>query len=185
MSGGELMDRVRRRDSAALMELYDQYGRAAYSTALHYLRHEADAEDVVQDVFTLLWTHPDRYVESLGSFSTWLSRVVHNRAIDRLRSRRAYQKALLHASQKPPVPVERHGLSPEETEALDHVVGAIERLPREQRDILRLAYFGGLTQTQIASRLSQSLGTVKTRMRRALHRLRSCFRPDASCASCC
>jgi RNA polymerase sigma-70 factor (ECF subfamily) len=180
LNPADLIDRIRARDPQALVELYDQFGRVAYAVALRYLRDSGETEDVVQDVFTTLWNDPGKYVARLGSFSTWLMQVVRNRSIDRLRNRNARARATQEAARLGPVDRELPDVAaPEDAEAIQRVLKEVNTLPDEQRDIIRLAYFDGLSQSQIAEKLSQPLGTVKTRMRRAMERLRLALRAFA------
>lgn len=176
----ELMQRIQARDPQALVQLYDQFGRAAYAVAVRTLRDATEAEDVVQDIFTTIWNDPSKYVAGLGSFSSWLMQVVRNRSIDRIRTRQARARAVQDLARQAPPDREPDGAAaPEDREAMERVVREIDALPPEQREILQLAYFGGLSQSQIAAKLSQPLGTVKTRMRRAMERLRLALRAFA------
>jgi RNA polymerase sigma-70 factor (ECF subfamily) len=175
-----LIERIRGRDPEALVELYDRYGRLAYAIAVRLLHDESEAEDVVQEVFTTIWNDPGKYVERLGSWSSWLAQVVRNRSIDRLRSRQARARATNELAKQAALDRDAStATEPEDAEALERAVREINDLPPEQKEILQLAYFGGLSQSQIAEKLSQPLGTVKTRMRRAMERLRLALREFA------
>jgi RNA polymerase sigma-70 factor (ECF subfamily) len=176
----DLMQRIRERDSSALVELYDQFGQLAYAVAVQTLHDASEAEDVVQEVFTTIWNDPGKYVARLGSLSAWLVQVVRNRSIDRLRSRQARARATAELAKREPLDNDASpAIAPEDAEAMQRVVREINQLPAEQKEIIELAYFGGLSQSQIADKLSQPLGTVKTRMRRAMERLRQALREFA------
>lgn len=171
----ELIERIQRQDERALEMLYERYGRAAYSLALRMLRDPARAEEVVQEVFLKVWRRPSSYVAARGPFGTWLLSVTHHRAIDDLRSRR-------HDTL--PIDDVALGTSDLTDGTIDLADGAWLReqrlavrralalLPIPQRRALELAYYGGLTQREIADRLGEPLGTIKTRVRLALQKLR-------------
>lgn len=176
----DLMQRIRERDPQALLELYDQFGKLAYAVAVQTLHDASEAEDIVQEVFTTIWNDPTKYVARLGSLPSWLAQVVRNRAIDRLRSRQARARAVQELARRETTDHDASvGATPEDAEAMERVVREINRLPPEQKEIIELAYFGGLSQSRIADKLSQPLGTVKTRMRRAMERLRLALRAFA------
>jgi RNA polymerase sigma-70 factor (ECF subfamily) len=171
---GSLMRRVSRGEHAALAELYDRHGARVYSIALSILHDVGRAEDVTQDVFVTLWTQPDRYDPAVGRFAPWFYRVARNRAIDVIRQRRrevmpeepaVFDLMLGESGDSPPDAVV------ERSEAA-RVRAALRELPEEQRSLIELAYFGGYTQSQMAERLNIPLGTVKTRVRNGLRRLR-------------
>jgi RNA polymerase sigma-70 factor, ECF subfamily len=150
-------------DHAVLGELYDRYAGLAYGLALRILRDAAEAQDVVQEVFVQVWRHAGRYDSARGSAEAWLCTIARTRALDRLRRRAARRE-----QQSAPPPV---ASAPAAEEKLA-VRSALGSLSEEQRQALELAYFEGLTQSEIAQRLGQPLGTVKTRIRTAMMRLR-------------
>jgi RNA polymerase sigma factor (sigma-70 family) len=162
---------VARSDQEALGELYDRFGRVAYGLALRVLRDEKLAEDAVQEGFLAAWRNADRFLPERGKASTWLLTLVHRRAVDLVRredSRRAEpiaEDAAAGASR-----------SAEEDAWLrferERVQSALQRLPDQQREALELAYYGGFTQTELAERLGQPVGTIKSRMFTGLARLR-------------
>ena len=177
----ELIDGLRRRDEAALAALYDRYSRPAFSLALKLLGSQEQAEDVLQEVFLKLWNRPELYTPERGRFLPWLLGVVHHRAIDVLRSQSAEsrrrvggdsQELILELSADP-----HHLTDPAEQVVVGlevQAVGrALRRLPREQQEALVLSLLGGLTHTEIAERLGEPLGTVKTRLRLGLRKLRT------------
>lgn len=161
-------------DESALAELYDRHSTAIYSLALRIVRRPEDAEDVVQQVFTQAWRTSTRFDATRGVVAAWLLMMARTRAIDCLRRRTPTRDAIsdddrLAAIPDPDPSVESVVATKEQVE---RVKTAIERLPEEQRVAVELAYYDGLTQTEIAARTSAPLGTVKTRVRSALQTLR-------------
>ncbi|MCI0346470.1 MAG: sigma-70 family RNA polymerase sigma factor [Chloroflexi bacterium] len=157
----------------ALEELYDRYRAMAYSIALRITGEPAAAEDVVQDAFLGVWRHADRYVEARGSVKTWLLSIVHHRSVDAVRRRRPTTE-LPEAEASPPEQLVLPDVWTEVSGRIDaaNVRAALASLSDVQREALELAYFGGLTQTEIAERTSTPLGTVKSRMRLGLLAMR-------------
>ena len=163
-------------DASGLSAIYDRHSTAVYSLALRIVREESEAEDVVQEVFAQAWRQADRYDARRGSVIAWLLIMTRTRAIDRLRMRQARPDRQstpdpgvldqLPAAGEDPA----SGLVAQE-DAL-RVRQALEALPLLQRMAIELAFFEGLTQSEIAERLEQPLGTVKTRIRLALGKLR-------------
>jgi RNA polymerase sigma-70 factor, ECF subfamily len=177
----DLIDGLRRRDEAALVALYDRYARPAFSLALKLLHDQELAEDVLQEVFLKLWNRPEMYVPERGRFLPWLLGVIHHRAIDVLRSRAAENRHHVTTDQRQLL-LELTADVNHLADPADHVVigleiqavrQALQRLPIEQQEVLVLSLLGGLTHTEIAERLGQPLGTVKTRVRLGLRKLRS------------
>jgi len=161
-------------DADAIAELYDRHARRVYSLALRILGDAPDAEDVVQEVFVQAWRQASRYSAARGVVAAWLQTLARSRAIDRLRARRAQtdaaggESAPSEAVDSGP-PIDWQFVSAEQTRL---VRAALERLPILQRVAIELAYFEGLTHVEIAARLEQPLGTVKTRIRSGLMKLR-------------
>ena len=165
---GQLLDRVRRGDDQAMAALYDRYSKLVYSVALRVLRDPASAEDVLQDVFLGLWRRPERFVSARGSLGGWLAVVARNRSIDTLRRRRPseqVEEVYLASPFNLADEAERNTL-------MQRARAVIVHLPLEQRKTLEMAYFDGLTHTEIAEITGDPLGTVKTRIRSALLSLR-------------
>ena len=179
----ELMQRLLYCDLGAFRALYKRYGDLVYSTALRIVRDVHLAQDMVQEIFLKLWRKPESYVAQRGRFSTWLMSVTRNRAVDEIRSRsRRYRYETASPEEQ-----ERELPAPEgndpalTTELADQrrlILVALAGLPPEQRQVIELAYFGGLTQQEIAERLSQPLGTVKTRIRLGMQKLRAALTPE-------
>jgi RNA polymerase sigma-70 factor (ECF subfamily) len=174
--GAALVGRLASGDRAAMAQLYDIYGKLLYSLAFRMLADEGDAEDVVQDVFTRVWSHASTFDNARGSVIAWLVTMTRTRAIDRLRARRTrpeatavHDRAAIDGLPVSAAPIDMRLISEQEGLRLRQ---ALEALPSLERIAIELAYFEGLSQSEIADRLEQPLGTVKTRMRRGLLRLR-------------
>jgi RNA polymerase sigma-70 factor (ECF subfamily) len=168
------MERLAQGDPEALGDLYDRHARPVYALALRILQDPADAEDIVQEVFAQAWTQARRYDVTRGAVSAWLLTLARSRAIDRLRARRARpDRAGIDLSPADIVdPVARPDTQLLSSEQVRVVRAALAELPRLQRVALELAYYEGLTHSEIAEQLEQPLGTVKTRIRQALLKLR-------------
>ena len=171
----EAMRRVARGEGAALAELYDRHARAVFSLAVRILGDQAEAEDIVQDVFSQAWSQASRYDASRGAVGAWLLTMARSRAIDRVRARRARPESrgvdarMLGAIADLGA---RQDVALLTAEQVVRLRAALERLPLLQRIAIELAYYEGLTQAEIAERLEQPIGTVKTRVRLALLKLR-------------
>jgi RNA polymerase sigma-70 factor (ECF subfamily) len=170
---------VARGETESLAALYDRHARGVYSMAIRVVRDEADAEDVVQEVFAQVWRQANRYDASRGSVAAWLLTMARSRAIDRLRTRLVRpdgrDRAVAWtddawASRAAPLVDPSDALGFERDAR--RIRQALDELPLVQRLAIELAYFEGLTQSQIAERLEQPLGTVKTRIRLGLLKLR-------------
>jgi RNA polymerase sigma-70 factor (ECF subfamily) len=172
-------------DERALGELYDRHGAMAYSLALAIVRERADAEEVVADVFGQAWRSAAGYDPGRGSVAGWLATITRSRALDLVRARGRRARAIERAAQ-----ADTDGLAAplgatadlpdrrlERGEARRLVVRSLEELPEPQRRVIELAYFGGLSQTEIAAELQEPLGTVKTRMRAGMEKLRGSLAP--------
>jgi RNA polymerase sigma-70 factor (ECF subfamily) len=174
-----LVRRVAARDQGALGELYDRYGGLLLALATRVLGAPAEAEEVVQETFIQVWNQARSYDPARSSVSTWLVLLGRSRAIDRLRSNRAGERAgeslraqaPTHASPSAPVDV----LFRERRERVREELAA---LPPEQREVLELAFYEGLTQTEISARTGVALGTVKTRTLLAMKKLRAALRAE-------
>jgi RNA polymerase sigma-70 factor (ECF subfamily) len=165
-----LVEAVARADEDALGELYDRFGKVAYGLAYKILQDAALAEDAVQEAFLQIWRSAGAYRPERGKASTWLLTFVHRRAVDLVR--REQKRRTLPAVGDP------RDSGPGADEAVvarsrrEIVQDALRRLPAEQREPIELAYYGGLTQSELAERLDQPLGTIKSRMFTGLQRLR-------------
>jgi len=159
-------------DEGALAELYDRYSRIAYGLALRIVRDPALAEDAVQEAFLAVWRSAGSFRSDRAKPSTWILTLVHRRAVDVVRREERRRAAPLEGNEEP----DAYGMATdEEIELTDRrrlVQQALRQLPDEQREALELAYYGGLTQSELAERLSVPLGTIKSRMFTGLGRLR-------------
>ena len=162
---------IARSDEQALGELYDRFGRVAYGLALRVLRDEALAEDAVQEAFLTAWRRADTFMPERAKASTWLLTLVHRRAVDLVRREERRRTEPIDEA------VEFAGEGPAEDLVWlryerERVQAALRRLPDQQREALELAYYGGFTQSELAERLGQPIGTIKSRMFSGLGRLR-------------
>jgi len=162
---------VARWDDQALAELYDRFGRVAYGLALRVLRDEMLAEDAVQEAFLTAWRRADRFMPERAKASTWLLTIVHRRAVDLVRQEERRRAEPLEAAG------DRAGEGPADDAVWlryerERVQAALRQLPDQQREALELAYYGGFTQSELAERLGQPVGTIKSRMFSGLGRLR-------------
>jgi RNA polymerase sigma-70 factor (ECF subfamily) len=166
--------RLVRGDADALRELYERYARPVYSLAARILRDQSDAEDIVQEVFAQAWRQAARYDAARGTVAGWLLMQARSRAIDRLRGRqsRPDQPGVDPATVAGADPHNTPDLQAVHSEEVGRVRRALGELPLLQRTAIELAYYEGLTHTEIAARLELPLGTVKTRIRQGLLKLR-------------
>ncbi|HXA56528.1 MAG TPA: sigma-70 family RNA polymerase sigma factor [Candidatus Acidoferrum sp.] len=164
------MERISQRDESALAELYDRYAGMLTSVLNRIMRDAQAAEEILQDVFYQLWRAPERFDASRGSLPAWLVVICRNRAISRLRKKNPAAGDELVDDM---VPLRFH-LETEvsQQQMLGRVRGALESLPGEQRAAVELAYFEGMTHSEIAARTGDPLGTVKTRLRTAIQTLK-------------
>lgn len=170
----ELVARLQRRDPQALAELYDRYGRLAYALILRVVRDVGVAEDLVQETFLCMWNRLHTFDAGRGAVGPWLLAVARNRAIDYLRSAsgRARAAADLERTDHPALYCDMEpGLLA--SDSARRVKTAMAKLSPQQRQVIELAYFEGLSQSEMAERMGEPLGTVKTWVRTALRNLRS------------
>jgi RNA polymerase sigma factor (sigma-70 family) len=170
LSDEALVALLARSDETALAELYDRYGRVAFGLALRMLRDDALAEDAVQEGFLAVWRTAARFVPERGKASTWILTLVHRRAVDLVRREERRRADSLELAPEPATPAadDDAWLRLER----ERVQAALKQLPDPQREALELAYYGGFTQTELAERLGQPVGTIKSRMFTGLARLR-------------
>jgi len=168
----DLLARVHRGDDAAMALLYDRYSKVVYSVSLRVLRDASAAEDILQEVFLQIWRSPGGFLATKGSLGGWLAVVSRYRSIDSLRRKKPTDQA-----EEMSLP-SNCDLSKETERNLmaDHARVIIATLPLEQRKTLEMAFFDGLTHSEIAEMTGDPLGTVKTRIRSALGTLRKAFR---------
>jgi RNA polymerase sigma factor (sigma-70 family) len=170
LSDEALVALVARADDGALAELYDRFGHVAYGLAVRVVRDPALAEDAVQEAFLAVWRSAARFIPERAKARTWILTVVHRRAVDIVRREEPRRTEPLEAAPQPSANLT-------EDEAWLRLQGtrvqeALRRLPDQQREALELAYFGGFTQAELADRLGEPLGTIKSRMFTGLARLR-------------
>jgi RNA polymerase sigma-70 factor (ECF subfamily) len=168
----DLMRRVQDRDASALAELYDRYGSRVYSLAVTIVGEGAAAEEVTQDTFMKLWSRPEHYRVETGRFAAWLLTIARRSAIDRLRrDRRTRAAASLDAVSFP----EPRDIAQEDDARWRELRFLLDDLPVEQREVIVLAFYRGLSQSDIAEYLHIPLGTIKTRLRLAMDKLRAAW----------
>src|SRR5438270_8324200 len=168
-----LVERMQRRDPQALAELYDRYGRIVYALILRVVRDTGVAEDLVQETFLRVWNRVQGFDAQKGAIGPWLLAVARNRAIDYLRSASGRERNAMEFEETdhPALycDMEKDILS---SDSARRVKSAVEKLSPNHRQVIELAYFEGLSQTEMAERMGQPLGTVKTWVRAALKNLR-------------
>jgi RNA polymerase sigma-70 factor, ECF subfamily len=168
-----LLQQIARGDGEAFRRFYDRYATLVFTFAIRLLGSRSDAEDLLQEVFLQVWRQARSYSPERGSPEAWLITITRSRAIDKLRS--SHRRGMAIVTPDEPSQVERAASAEHPTRATEvklTVQGVLAKLPEAQRLVLELAYFDGLTQTEIAARLGEPLGTVKTRIRAGLERLR-------------
>ena len=180
LADADLVRRVADRRPEALAELYDRHAPLLLAMARRVLGSSADAEEVVQEALLQVWSQAGRYDPRRSSVRTWLVLLVRSRAIDLLRGRRVREGAVA-ASAREPAPAHESPEGPravwmEERQA--RMAAALAELPVEQREVLELAFYGGLSQSEIAERTGIPLGTVKTRTLLAMRKLRAALRDE-------
>jgi RNA polymerase sigma-70 factor (ECF subfamily) len=168
--GADLIGRMAAGDREAFAEFYDRYAPFAFSLILRVVREHADASDVLQEVFWEMWQAAGAYDPARGTVEAWIATRARTRAIDRLRSRRRRGEAVT-APIEETVAQAPDGVI-EQAEDRGTILSALAHLSAAQRQVIELAYYGGFTQSEIAERTKQPLGTVKTRIRVGLERLR-------------
>jgi RNA polymerase sigma-70 factor (ECF subfamily) len=171
---GDLARRLRARDASAMRELYDRYGRLVYSLIMRIVRNSAAAEDLVQETFLRVWNRIQAFDQERGALGPWVLTVARNRAIDYRRSADARLSAVSLDLERLEQPgqfcdFEDRALSLDRARQLKN---AFDKLTANQKTVVELAYYEGLSQTEMAERLQQPLGTIKTWVRSALKVLR-------------
>ncbi|MEM8675172.1 MAG: sigma-70 family RNA polymerase sigma factor [Cyanobacteria bacterium P01_G01_bin.67] len=171
-----LMQRIAQQDQVALSLLYDRYARVMYSLAYKMLGNAEEAEEVVLDMFSQVWRTAERYDSQRGRTDSWLFLLTRSRALDRIRRRQRKANVIEASTIAAKVSLTTSGMTPEEalmiTDRRQQVKMALAQIPPEQRQVIELAYYQGLSQSQIAKQTGISLGTVKTRVRLGLSKLK-------------
>jgi RNA polymerase sigma-70 factor, ECF subfamily len=172
-SAVRLIQQVAQQDREAFSQLYDRFSTLVFTLAMRMLKTRSDAEDLLQEVFVQVWRQAQGYSAERGSPEAWLINIARSRAIEKIRSiRRMERSFVLTGDPARAESGENVESSVVESEVRMAMNSALANLPRAQRKILELAYLDGLTQTEIAQRLVEPLGTIKTRMRSGIQRLR-------------
>jgi RNA polymerase sigma-70 factor (ECF subfamily) len=166
-----LLVAIARGDRRALKRLYERLAGQALAVALRVLRSRGEAEEIVQDVFVEVWQKAGRYDPARGSPRTWVLAIVRNRSIDLVRSRQVEDRTTSEAGVQPDAPTASPLEEVEARQVRERIRQALSSLPPEQRRTLELAYFEGLSQSEIAERLSDPIGTVKSRIALAMRKL--------------
>lgn len=176
----DLLRRMAAGEEGALGALYDRWAPLVHSVVMHILKDAHEAEETVEAAFWQAWRQASRYDVSRGTVSTWLTTIARSRALDRIRARNRireeswsrFDPRQISALADAPAPGHDPLAGAESAERREIVIAAIQTLPQEQRETIEMAYFGGLSQSEIAARMGQPLGTVKTRARLAFEKLR-------------
>jgi RNA polymerase sigma-70 factor (ECF subfamily) len=178
----ELIRRITRRDAEAVRLLYARHGRMVYGVAVAILGPVPEAEEVTQDVFLRAWDKAESYQPQKARVVTWLARIARNRAIDVLRQTGARNARVLDTGDALELLPDTGGTDPGDSAEIGRqravIRAAVAKLPAEQRRALTLAFLHGLTHREVAERLGEPLGTVKTRIRDAMHRLRDVLKVE-------
>lgn len=169
----DLIRQVAKQDREAFSRLYDRFSSLVFTLAIRMLKVRSDAEDLLQEVFVQVWRQAENYRAERGSPEAWIINIARSRAIDKIRSIRRMEKSFVLTDDPARVESsENVESSAAESETKLTMSSALANLPETQRKVLELAYFDGLTQSEIADRLAEPLGTVKTRMRSGIQKLR-------------
>lgn len=173
----ELMRRIKGREEEALAELYDLYNRLLYGLIISIVKKREEAEDVLQEVFITIWERASTFNEDKGNVYSWIITLTRNKAIDRIRSKgyKTQQKASQDVD-APEFSLEGDNFDPLETtifsDRAELVRKALTEIPDKQSEVLKIAYYSGMTQQEISDKLKIPLGTVKTRMRQGMLKLK-------------
>jgi len=180
----DLVARAAAGEERAIAGLYDRYGHVLYAVAYRIVGERADAEEVVVDAFAQAWRDAPRFEPARGSVAGWLTMIVRSRALDLVRARsRRHRITTTAAAARPDAPLAMGARQPDPTVGMDHaerrreVREALAALSAPQREAIELAYYEGLSQSEIAERLQEPLGTIKTRIRLGMQKLRDALRP--------
>lgn len=174
----ELMQKIKANDAEALKELYNLYDRLLFGMILSIVKKREEAEDVLQEVFLTIWEKAHTFKEKRGNVYSWVVTITRNKAIDRIRSKgyKTQQKASVSINE-PPFILEGNKFDPLETtiysDRAELVQKALDEIPESQREVLKIAYYRGMTQSEISEHLEIPLGTVKTRTRQGMIKLKN------------
>jgi RNA polymerase sigma-70 factor (ECF subfamily) len=180
MTDSELIAGVIRRERRAFDLFYDRYAQIIFNLCVRILKDEAESQDVLQEIFLQIWREADRFDASRASVKTWLFTIARSRSLDRYRSRKTVKSRIedQQEDQLQQIPDKQDLQDASVTQ--QYVLSALHRLTAEQRLVLELSYYEGLTQEEIAERLKEPLGTIKSRIRAALIKLRTLLAGDTT-----
>jgi RNA polymerase sigma-70 factor (ECF subfamily) len=180
----DLIVRIAQGDERAIATLYDRYAQVLYAVAYRIVRERADADEVVLEALAQAWREASRFESTRGSVAAWLTMMTRSRALDQVRSRDRRTRITDAAAQEDPVTAPAMGVwrdrpndGVEASERQTRVREALDQLSPPQREAIELAYYEGMSQSEIAERLQEPLGTIKTRMRLGMQKLRDALRP--------
>ena len=180
-TGVNLIQRVANQDREAFSQLYDRFSTLVFTLAMRMLKARSDAEDLLQEVFVQVWRQARGYSAERGSPEAWIINIARSRAIDKIRSIRRMGRSFVLTDDSARAQLgENIGSWTAESEGRMAMNRALANLPETQREVLELAYLDGMTLTEIAERLAEPLGTIKTRMRAGIERLREIVSPQVA-----
>ena len=180
MTDQELIASVVKRNRQAFDLFYDRYAQIIFNLCVRILREEAEAEDVLQEIFVQVWREAERFDPSRASVKTWLFTIARSRSLDRYRSRKTARQRIDELAEENLEQLPSNEDLQTTTMMQKYVSNALGQLTKDQRVVLELSYYQGMTQEEIAERLGEPLGTVKSRIRSALIKLRSLFAGNQS-----
>lgn len=175
MTDGELISRVSKQDRQAFDLFYDRYSQIIFNLCVRILRDAAEAEDVLQEIFVQIWREAERFDPTRASAKTWLFTIARSRALDRYRSRKTVKQRLDDDAADDLSSVAVQEDFQHSSLMQQYVEKALQQLTPEQKKVLEMSYYEGLTQEEIAEKLGEPLGTIKSRIRAGLMKLRSYF----------
>ena len=175
-----LMERVAEKDIEAFNEVYSNFSQIVYNLMFRTLQNREEAEDALQDIFMQIWDKASSYDPSRGAVSTWITNMTRNRAIDKLRSRMSRRSVNLPDEESLMSNTDINNIVEEINERRVVIKGALDNLPQEQRLVIEMAYFDGLSHIEISELLELPVGTVKTRIALGISKLRKFIIPQVS-----
>ena len=173
----ELIELVTRGDKSAFKEIYSRFSQVTYNLALRMLRDKEDAEEVVQEIFLQIWNKANSYDPQRGAVSTWVLNIARSRAIDKLRSVGYRNKNIEIDEEKVNSDIDLSSNIEDRDESKNVIKQALESLPEKQRNAIELVYFEGLTHVEAAEKLNEPVGTIKTRIRLGVMKLKDKIMP--------
>lgn len=178
MTDGELVSKIANRDRQAFDLFYDRYSQIIFNLCVRILRDAAEAEDVLQEIFVQVWREAERFDSARASAKTWLFTIARSRALDRYRSRKTVRQRIDDDAEGDLSSVAVQEDFQHSSLMQQYVEKALQQLSKEQKTVLEMSYYEGMTQEEIAEKLGEPLGTIKSRIRAALMKLRSYFAGD-------